>query len=277
MDGGLQFNNPSHAIFQHYSQSILVKESQTKSATESVPHAPSHGKLNFTKVRIINLGTGTKSDASSTRPSFMTRIMPGARKAALLANIVRGIVTDAEYVAQVMTTLAGIGGGYPHVKFERFSADNGVAGIKMDGYKDLEKIEKWTQIYLDTPKVEAELKRVAGEIAREYLDARAAESRSASLASLEQELSLLQPSDEQRTPQQQLDHLSSFHTQSSDCTIGTRSLSSKLETPNRSSTGTLVGPLPVPSERPNGFLLKFPSVTKPSQNEDKEPEVDVFC
>jgi hypothetical protein len=282
VDGGLQFNNPSHAIFQHYSQSILVKGSQTKSATESVPHAPSHDKLNFTKVRIINLGTGTKADASSTRPSFMTRIMPGARNVTFLANIFRETVVDAELVADTMTSIARIRGGYPDVKYERFSADNGVAGIKMDGYKDLDKIEKWTQNYLDTLKVEIELKRVGEEIAREYLDAQAAESRSVSLASPEQELSRLQPSvvqpsDGLHTPQQQLDHPSSFHTQSSDCTIGTRSLTSKPETLDRSSARTLVEAPPMLSERPGGSLLKFPSVTNSSQNGNKEPEVDVFC
>jgi hypothetical protein len=275
VDGGLQFSNPSHAIFQHYSQSIFVKESQTKSATESVPHAPSHGKLNFTKVRIINLGTGTKANASSTRPSFMTRIMPGARNATFLANIFREIVVDAECVADFMASIAGIRGRYHDVKYVRFSADNGVAGIKMDGYKDLEKIEKWTQNYLDTPKVETELKRVAEEIAREYLHTKAAESRSAGLASPEQELSRLQPSvvqpsDDPHTPQRQLDYLSSFHTQSSDCTI-------KPETLNQSSTRTLVEPSPVPFETSSSSLLKFPSVKKSSQNGNREPEVDVFC
>jgi len=212
----------------------------------------------------------------------MTRIMPGARNATFLANAFREIVVDAEYVADFMTSIAGIRGGCPDVKYERFSADNGVSGIKMDRYKDLKKIEKWTQNYLDTPKVEIELKRVGEEIAGEYLDAQATESRSASLASPEQERSRLQPSvvqlsDDPHTPQQQLDHFSSFHAQSSDCSIGTRSLPSKPETLDRSSARTLVEPRPVLSERPSGSLPKFPLVTNSSQNVNKEPEVDVFC
>jgi hypothetical protein len=190
----LQFNNPSHVIFQHYSQSILVEESQTESAKESVPHTLSHGKLDFTKVCIINLGTGTKADASSSRPSFMTKIMPGARNAKFLANIFREIVGDSEGVVDFMTTIDRIKGGCSDVKYERFSANNGVGDIKIDGYKDLDEIDKLTRDYLNIPEVKAKLKRVGEGIAREHLDAQATESRPASLPEPEQELSWPQAS-----------------------------------------------------------------------------------
>jgi hypothetical protein len=132
VDGGLQFNNPSHVIFQHYSRSILVEESQMESATEGVPHNLSHGELNFTKVRIINLGTGTKADASSSRPSFMTKITPGARNATFLKTTLKEIAIDSENVVDVMRTIARFKGGRLGIDYERFSADNGVGDIKRD-------------------------------------------------------------------------------------------------------------------------------------------------
>lgn len=276
VDGGLQFNNPSHAIFQHYSRSILVKESQTESASESIPHNHSHGELNFTKVRIINLGTGTKADASSTRPNFITRIIPGVRNATSLATTIREIAIGTENVADFMRSIAEIRGGRPDVKYERFSANNGVGGIKMDGYKDLEEIGRLTRMYLDTPKVKADLKRVGEGIAREYLDARDTESRSASLAKPEQELSRLQSSEGPQTPQRQSNDRLSLYTKSSECTFGTRSSPSKSETLNQSSTGTSLEPSPVPSERLSNSLPKAPSVAKSIEIGDKESEVIPF-
>jgi hypothetical protein len=281
VDGGLQFNNPSYTIFQHYSRSILVEESQVESATESVPHILSHGELNFMKVRIVNLGTGTKADYPSSRPSFMTKIMPGARSVTFLTTTAKDIVVDTENAADVMRTIARFNGGCLDVKFERFSADNGVGDIKMDGYKYLEEIDRLTRIYLNIPQVKAELKRVGEGIAREYLDARATERRPASLAEPDQELSRQQPSEVQpsegpHTPPRQLNHLPSLHTQSSEGTFGTRSGPSKLETINGSSTRTSVEPPPTPSERLGDSLLKVPSFAKPSQYVDKESEVDPF-
>jgi len=297
VDGGLQFNNPSHAIFQHYGRSILVEESQMGSAAESGPHTPSHGELNFTKVRIINLGTGTKADPPSGRPSFMTKIMPGARNATFLTTTFKEIVVDTENVVDVMTSIAKVKGGCPDIKYERFSADNGVGNIKMDAYKHLEEIERLTLVYLEIPQVKEKLKRVGEGIAREYLDARATESRPESLTEEDQvsrlqpsevqssgvqssdaQLSVVQPSEMPQTPkqQQQRDHPLSLHTQSSNGTFWTRSGSSKLGTLNGSPSRTSVEPSPVPSERLSTSLLNGSSGEKSSQNGNKESDVDLF-
>lgn len=219
----------------------------------------------------------------------MTKIMPGARNATFLTNIFREIVGDTEGVVDFMTTIDRIRGGCSDVKYERFSANNGVGDIKMDGYKDLAEIERLTRIYLDIPQVKAELKRVGGGIAREHLDARATESRPASLAEPGQEpspqpsavqLSEVQPtkvppsvvssSEGPHTPPRPLKHSQSLHTESSGGTCGGRSGRSKLETLDVSPTCTLVGLSPVLSGSPSGSSLKVPSAAKSSQNGVKE-------
>jgi hypothetical protein len=100
----------------------------------------------------------------------------------------------------------------------------------MDGHRDLEEIDRLTQIYLDIPQVKADLKRVGEEIAREYLSALATESRPASVQKLLQlqpsvqssdaQSFEVQPSERPQTPQRQLNHLPSLHTQSSEGTFG---------------------------------------------------------
>lgn len=170
-DGGLQFNNPSHAIFDHYSQSIHVAESKRASPTETVLHIPNHGDLDFKQVRIVNLGTGTKARASSGVPSFLAKIVPGARTVYNVLAILNQIAVDSEDVVRQMRRLASIKDGTPNVKYERFNA-SGVGNIKMDKYKEIEKIRTLTQSYLTSPEIQAELNRVGKEIARDFLHAR---------------------------------------------------------------------------------------------------------
>lgn len=178
-DGGLQFNNPSHAIFDHYSQPIHVAQSKRASPTETVLHIPNHGDLDFKQVRIVNLGTGTKARASSGFPSLLAKIVPGARMVFNVLTILNQIAVDSEDVVRVMRRLASIKDGTPNVKYERFNA-NGVGNIKMDKYKELEKIKTLTQSYLTSPEIQAELSRVGKEIARDFLHARGMTVRPAS-------------------------------------------------------------------------------------------------
>jgi hypothetical protein len=57
----MEFNNPTHEIFDHYSKLNLVAESRRPSvATEAAVLTTLHGNLDFSEVRFINLGTGTK-------------------------------------------------------------------------------------------------------------------------------------------------------------------------------------------------------------------------
>lgn len=173
-DGSLQFNNPSHVIFDHYSQPIHVAESKRASPTETVLHIPNHGDLDFKQVRIVNLGTGTKARASSGILSFLAKIVPGARMVSNVLAILNQIAVDSEDVVRVMRRLASIKDGTPNVTYERFNA-NGVGNIKMDKYKELEKIKTLTQSYLTSPEIQAELSRVAKEIAIDFLHARCME------------------------------------------------------------------------------------------------------
>jgi patatin-like phospholipase/acyl hydrolase len=134
VDGGLHFNNPSHAIFQHYAQPILVEESRRESATEHVPQIISHGTLDFSEVCIVNLGTGTKAGASAGRLSLVGKFVP---QNATLLTAMKDIVVDSEKDVEAMKTLARFNCG---LKYERFNANNGVGDIGIDRYKELREI-----------------------------------------------------------------------------------------------------------------------------------------
>ncbi len=85
------------------------------------------------------------------------------------------MATNAERVADAMKTIAHVSStGNIRIKYERFSADNGVCFIKMDKYKKLREIEKLTSEYLKSDAVQQKLSRVAEEIAREYLEKQSA-------------------------------------------------------------------------------------------------------
>lgn len=281
VDGSLQFNNPSHAIFQHYSQPILVEESQRESATESVQRIVSHGRLDFSEVRIVNLGAGAKADAPSRRPSFVAKFVPVVRNATFLMTTCKEIVVDPENVVEVMMTIARFSGGYSNVKYERFNANNGVGDIQMDGYKELGEIDRLTHEYLKTPQTQAELNRVGDEIARDYLRGRETEITLPAAEVQDQVPTRLQapvlqrlyephtPHQQQRSPQRQLDTSPSSNRQSSGTTPAT-SMHSTFKTSNGSSIHSSFEPSIVPSERVSNSSLKVPSVAKLSQNGVKD-------
>ena len=86
------------------------------------------------------------------------------------------MATNSESVAGAMRTIAHVSstGNSLRIKYERFSADNGVCFIKMDKYKKLAEIEKLTLEYLESDAIQQRLGRVAEEIARDYLAKRSA-------------------------------------------------------------------------------------------------------
>jgi len=167
------FNNPSHEIFDHYTRRNRVAESRRASrVSESAVPTELHGNLNFSEVRFINLGTGTKPNIAEFRSqSNFAFLVPGALRMFLFLkkNLIE-MATNSERVAGAMRTIAHVSSsGNIRTKYERFSADNGVCFIKMDKYKKLAEIERLTLEYLGNDKIQQELSRVAGEIARDYL------------------------------------------------------------------------------------------------------------
>jgi hypothetical protein len=175
VDGGMEFNNPSYAIFDHYSQIVRVAESRrTSVATEAGLHVPDHGNLDFSRVRIVNLGTGTKaSGLNGHGPSiFSNLIIPPIRMFSFLQKALKDMVVNSENTAKQMMTLARVSRdtGSCNFKFERFSANNGVCHIKMYRFEELGTITHLTQQYLENPDIQRGLQRVAEEIACEYID-----------------------------------------------------------------------------------------------------------
>ena len=161
-DGGLEYNNPSHAIYDHYDESIRS----------------GHGHLSFTNVRIINIGTCTKTDQLLlSQPSDNVYVPAAYRMFTFIKRILVEAAVNAERVDDQMKTLARTNKSAERViKFERFSADNGVCFLKLDKYKALGLVESLTEKYLKNPEVASRLQVLGTEIAREYLEQRRSET-----------------------------------------------------------------------------------------------------
>lgn len=128
-----------------------------------------HGGSDFSRVRVVNLGTGTKSEELPPRqrdrlasfvPSFI-------RMSLFLKRTLTEIAIGSENEADVMDSIAVASSG--DVSYERFSADNGVCYIKMDKYKELHSINDLTTTYIRSDATQARLKKVGEEIAMDYL------------------------------------------------------------------------------------------------------------
>jgi hypothetical protein len=282
VDGGLEFNNPSHAIFQHYSQPTKVAEARRASGAQTTAlRSPNHGDLDFSEVRFINLGTGTKPDDSQAdRSSFFVKLVPPAiRMWASLTTTLEGIAVDSEKVADVMKSLEHVSGpgGSINVKYERFSANNGICTIAMDRFNDLGKIESLTWEYLGSPQIQKELKRVAEEIARDYLHTDDTRIHPASLTVPRQRPPRPQVSIS-KTPEKPQ---SSLNTQSSRSNSGTRSESSANRTSTEPSPSiqTTIDITPDRSDKLNELTMEgrsFPAHRKTSSVQSTVEELDPF-
>lgn len=169
----MEYNNPSHATFHHYTEFNRAAMSRPGTVT---PEAQSvnalHGDLDLSFVRFVNLGTGTRStDLEFRQRNRLAQLTPGfIRMALFLKKTLTEFAVNAERVAEAMRTIARVSNtqyGF-NVKYERFSADNGVCYFKMDEYKSLGQIEKLAKDYLAKDEIKEQLKRVAKEIAGDY-------------------------------------------------------------------------------------------------------------
>lgn len=170
----MEYNNPSFAIFEHYTDSIQIATSKRLSISSdtAMPRVP-HSNLDFSTIRFINIGTGTKTDQlQSRRRDTLARLLPSPiRMGVFLKTTLTEFAVESEKTAQQMATMARISGGCINLKWERFSADTGLCYIKLDKYKPkhLERIENLTREYLEAQRTQRHLQRVAKQLATEYL------------------------------------------------------------------------------------------------------------
>jgi hypothetical protein len=284
VDGGMEFNNPSYTIFEHYSEPCRVARSRrTSVATEAgYQVVTTHGNLDFSRVRIVNLGTGTEPAVSHGRrePGFFTRLVPPAfRRLAFLKRTLTKIATNSENEARKMNTIAHVSqrGDNP-IEFKRFSANNGVCYIELDKYKELEsggKIEMLTREYLGIKETRDKLQQVANDIARDYLDTRVARTLPRSLAVVVQSPPRPQASVLQSALQLPQNTPPSLNAESSRSTSGNYS---ELSTDHRTSrepstepsTQTSMEPSPELADNSYSPILGIPST--PAEDKAKPEE-----
>ena len=170
IDGGMEHNNPSFAIYEHYSEPDHASSARRTSIVPVVESTPAHhDDLDFSRVRIVNLGTGTKSEELPPRQrDRLAAFVPAFIKMTLfLKRTLTEFAVTAENMAGAMKAIARASSG--DIEYERFSADNGVCYIKMDRHKDLGRISDLTREYLRNTAIQARLERVGKDIAMDYL------------------------------------------------------------------------------------------------------------
>ena len=180
-DGGMDYNNPSLVIHTHYGEAERINKTRLSVHSDSglpvqfdtpggpIPSAPSHHTdLDFSRVRYVSIGTGAKSDEQDRRKrDSLAKFVPHIIKMGVfMKETLTELVVSSEKHVHVMRMIARASHG--DVLYERFSATHEVCWIKLDKYGELDKIEERTKLYLDEPRVQAELKKVAEAIALDY-------------------------------------------------------------------------------------------------------------
>lgn len=157
VDGGYgNTNNPSFEAYTHYEEG-MAKEI-----------------LGTDRVRWVNIGTGTSLESSTDQftppkrewkdlllPNYVLRIIQ-------TISDLEKIATDSERTAHMMRTLSNV--DKSKLDYHRFSATNGVHGIRLDDYRAIDNkvLEQKTKEYLEDPNVEAEMRSLAKLLAEDY-------------------------------------------------------------------------------------------------------------
>ena len=167
-DGGLAHNNPSFAILYHYTSG--ERKRKTQSGTSAPSFSP-HGKLDCSRVRFTNIGTGAKVDEvePGKRDRLVDSLIPGfVRRGMFLKQTLTDIAMNAEDKAEVMRGFQLMNPDV--IRYERFDASHGVSNIKLDDYRALDQIKIKTKKYLDEQGTIDLLKEVGSAIATDYIN-----------------------------------------------------------------------------------------------------------
>lgn len=172
-DGGLGNNNPSFAIYFHYTGSERKKSTRPMAAsTVSAPRFSPHGDLDCSRVRFTNIGTGAKVDEVEPRKrDWLAGLIPGfIRKGVFLKQTLTEIAVNSEEKAEVMRHFQYLNPDI--IRYERFDANHGVSNIKLDNYNALGEIREKTERYLEEQGTKDLLEEVGSAIAADYLNDR---------------------------------------------------------------------------------------------------------
>ena len=169
-DGGLGNNNPSFAIYFHYTRAERKKSTKPMAASAtSAPQFSPHGDLDCSRVRFTNLGTGAKVDeVMPGKRDRLAGLIPGfIRKGVFLKQTLTEIAVNSEEKAEVMRHFQYLNPNI--IEYERFDANHGVSNIKLDNYNALGDIREKTEQYLEEQETKELLEEVGSAIANDYL------------------------------------------------------------------------------------------------------------
>lgn len=169
-DGGLAHNNPTFAIYFHYTGDERKKSARPTTASSS--SNPPHDGLDCSRVRFTNIGTGAKVDeVEIEKRDWLASLIPGIlKKGVFLKQTLTDIAVNSEEKVQIMRQFQYL--DPTHVQYERFDANHGVSNIKLDDYSALDKIREKTDLYLEEQETKDLLEKVASAIATDYLNTR---------------------------------------------------------------------------------------------------------
>lgn len=170
-DGGLGHNNPSFAIYYHYTGQGRRASTRPRDTSNSTPHYSPHGDLDCSRVRFTNIGTGAKLDeVESGKRERLAGLIPSViRELVFLKQTLTDIAVNSTEKVEVMRSFQKLN---PNViMFERFDADHGLSNIKLDAHNALPDIRKKTELYLEEQETIDLLEEVGLAIAKDYVNA----------------------------------------------------------------------------------------------------------
>lgn len=172
-DGGLAHNNPSFAIYFHYTHGERKKSTRpTATPATSAPQFSPHHDLDCSHVRFTNIGTGAKvNEVEPGKRDRLAGLIPGIiRKGVFLKQTLTEIAVNSEEKAEVMRHFQYLNPNI--IMYERFDASHGVSNIKLDDYNALGEIREKTERYLEEQETKDLLEEVGSAIAIDYLNPR---------------------------------------------------------------------------------------------------------
>ena len=170
-DGGLGHNNPSFAIYYHYTGKGRRASTRPRDTSNSNPDYSPHGDLDCSRVRFTNIGTGAKVDeVESGKRERLAGLIPSViREIVFLKQTLTDIAVNSTEKVEIMRSFQEVNPDV--IMFERFDANHGLSNIKLDAHNALPAIRKKTELYLEEQATKDLLEEVGLAIVTDYLNA----------------------------------------------------------------------------------------------------------